>query len=38
MAGTHQGRYHDMHVDLMDVMSGYGASRFVGLGKMCDLL
>lgn len=27
-----------MHVDLMDVLSGYGASRFVGLGKMCDLL
>ncbi len=27
-----------MHVDLMDVLSGYGASRWVGLGKMCDLL
>ena len=35
---NYQGRYHDMHVDLMDVLSGYGASRFVGLGKMCDLL
>jgi hypothetical protein len=35
---NYQNRYHDMHVDLMDVLSGYGASRFVGLGKMCDLL
>ncbi len=35
---NYQGRYHDMHVDLMDVLSGYGASRWVGLGKMCDLL
>ncbi len=35
---NYQGRYHDMHVDLMDMLSGYGASRWVGLGKMCDLL
>ena len=28
---SYQGRYHDMHVDLMDVLSGYGASRWVGL-------
>ena len=27
-----------MHVDLMDVLSGSGASRWVGLGKICDLL
>ncbi len=27
-----------MHVDLMDVLSGYGASRWVGLGKICDPL
>ncbi len=30
---NYQDRYHDMHVDLMDVLSGYGASRYVGLGK-----
>jgi len=35
---NYQGRYHDIHVDLMDVLFGYGASRYVGLGKMCDLL
>ena len=28
---NYQGRCHAMHVDLMDVLSGYGASRFVGL-------
>jgi len=26
------------NVDLMDVLSGYGASRWVGLGKICDPL
>ncbi len=35
---NYQSRYHDMHVDLMDVLAGYGASRWVGLGQMCDLL
>ncbi len=34
----YQNRYHDMHVDLMDVLSGRGASHFEGLGRMCDLL
>ena len=33
-----QGRYRDILVDLIDVLSGYGASRYVGLGKLCDLL
>ena len=27
-----------MHVDLMDVLSGFGASYRVGLGRMCELL
>jgi predicted PolB exonuclease-like 3'-5' exonuclease len=31
-------RYHTMHVDLMDVLAGYGASRFVGLGLLGDVL
>ncbi len=35
---NYQGRFHDMHVDLMDMLSGYGASRFVGLGQMSELL
>ncbi len=35
---NYQSRYHDMHVDLMDVLAGYGASRWVGLGQMCELL
>jgi predicted PolB exonuclease-like 3'-5' exonuclease len=35
---NYQNRYHDLHVDLMDQLSGYGASRFVGLGRMCELL
>ncbi len=35
---NYQSRYHDMHVDLMDVLSGYGASRWAGLGLMCELL
>ncbi len=34
----HQGRYHDMHVNLMDVLSGYGASRYVGLGRVFSCL
>lgn len=28
---NYQNRYHDMHTDVMDVISGYGASRRVGL-------
>ena len=35
---NYHNRYHDLHVDLMDVMSGYGASRWVGLGTISDLL
>ncbi|MFW5899396.1 MAG: 3'-5' exonuclease, partial [Jiangellaceae bacterium] len=31
---NYQNRYHDMHVDLMDVLSGYGASPRVGLGTL----
>lgn len=35
---NYQGRYHDLHADLMDVLSGYGASRFVGLGTLAELV
>ena len=35
---NYQNRFHDMHVDLMDVLSGFGASPRVGLGRMCELL
>jgi predicted PolB exonuclease-like 3'-5' exonuclease len=35
---NYQNRYHDMHVDLMDVLSGYGASHRVGLETMSQLL
>ena len=38
MEAHHKRRFHDMHVDLMDVLSGYGASSRVGLGRMCELL
>lgn len=31
-------RFHDMHVDLMDVLTGYGASWRVSLGLVADLL
>lgn len=31
-------RHHDLHVDVMDVVSGYGASVRVGLAKTCQLL
>ena len=31
---NYQGRYHELHVDLMDVLSGYGASRWVGLARV----
>lgn len=32
---NYQNRYHDRHVDLMDVLTGYGASTKVGLGNWC---
>ena len=35
---NYENRFHDMHVDLMDVLSGFGASRWVGLGMMSELL
>ena len=35
---NYQNRFHDMHVDLMDVLSGYGASARAGLGRICELL
>jgi predicted PolB exonuclease-like 3'-5' exonuclease len=30
---NYQNRYHDLHLDLMDVLSGHGASSRVGLGN-----
>ncbi len=30
---NYQNRYHDLHLDLMDVLTGYGASVRVGLGN-----
>jgi len=35
---NYQNRYHDMHVDLMDVLSGYGSAMRAGLGTMSNLL
>jgi 3'-5' exonuclease len=35
---SYGNRYHDLHVDVMDVLSGYGASARAGLGTTCDLL
>jgi predicted PolB exonuclease-like 3'-5' exonuclease len=35
---NYANRYHDMHVDLMDVLSGYGASKWVGLGLLSPLM
>mgnify|MGYP006899817879 CR=1 FL=1 len=29
----YESRHHEMHVDLMDVLSGRGASHFAGLGS-----
>jgi predicted PolB exonuclease-like 3'-5' exonuclease len=37
-APSYVNRYHDLHVDVMDVLSGYGASARAGLGTTCDLL
>ena len=38
MRNNYQSRFHDMHVDLMDVLSGYGASHRVGLGTLSELV
>lgn len=35
---NYDNRYHDMHVDLMDVLSGYRASPWVGLGTLSEVL
>jgi predicted PolB exonuclease-like 3'-5' exonuclease len=35
---NYQNRYHDLHVDVMDVLSGYGASMRVGLGTLGKVL
>ncbi len=35
---NYQNRFHDMHVDLMDVLSGYGASMRIGLGTLGPIL
>ena len=37
-ANNYLGRYHDLHVDLMDVLSGYGASSRVGLAAVAAML
>jgi predicted PolB exonuclease-like 3'-5' exonuclease len=37
-ANGYQNRYHDLHVDLMDLLSGYGASARAGLGTLASLL
>jgi 3'-5' exonuclease len=37
-ANGYEGRYHDLHVDVMDVLSGYGASSRVGLGTISQVL
>lgn len=35
---NYQGRFHDMHIDLMDVLCGYGSSMRAGLGTIGGLL
>ncbi len=35
---NYQNRFHDMHVDLMDVLAGYGASPRVGLDDLCRIV
>jgi 3'-5' exonuclease len=35
---SYQNRRDDLHIDLMDVLSSYGASPRAGLGTTCDLL
>lgn len=32
---NYQNRYHDMHLDLMDVLTGYGASQRISLDNWC---
>ncbi len=36
--GDYGRRHGDLHIDLMDVLSGYGASRWVGLGTLGRLV
>ena len=35
---NYENRYHDMHLDVMDVLSGYGASTRVGLHTFGEVL
>lgn len=35
---NYQNRFHDLHVDLMDVLSGHGASMRIGLGTIGKVL
>lgn len=35
---NYQNRYHDMHVDLMDTVGGYGASKWVGLDTLSQAM
>lgn len=35
---NYQNRFHDLHVDAMDVLSGYGASMRIGLGTIGPVL
>lgn len=35
---NYHGRYHDMHVDLMDVLAGFGSSDRVGLDALCRIV
>jgi predicted PolB exonuclease-like 3'-5' exonuclease len=37
-SGTYHHRYHDLHVDLMDVLCGYGASTRAGLAATAEAL
>lgn len=35
---NYQNRYHDLHIDVMDVLSSYGGAMRAGLGTMSALL
>lgn len=35
---NYQNRYHDLHVDVMDSLSGFGAGMRAGLGTISELL
>lgn len=35
---NYQNRYHDLHLDLMDVLSGFGGSMRIGLGTIGRVL